>query len=129
MFMRLSATPISPPACGPRVASEHANGAANVAQPPERACDVRVAAMAFEVREEDVLPAPSNGGTRLDARQVDASVVEDLERAAKRAAFVASRENETRLVGPGRLFGVRRRDHDEARGVLGAILNVLGDDR
>src|SRR6478609_10694954 len=108
---------------GSRIAAEDSHHRAKSLEVGQCAGDRGVLPMPLEVRQEYVLPAPPRCGARLDSAQVDPGAVEDFERLAQRTAAVCGRKDQTRLVVPGSRdvgFG----DHDEARRVLGVVLNA-----
>src|SRR5215467_16214519 len=108
----------------PRVAAERPKHRTTRIEEVERGPNVLVGAMPLEIDEKHVVPHLLSTRTRLDAREVDAVVVEHLEHTTQRAALVTHREGNRRLVSPGRRR-IRGAELDEARHVVGNVLHAL----
>src|SRR5215216_4247560 len=74
-----------------RVAAEHAHHRAPCSQAFERALHRGIFAVAFQIREERVLPRLSAQRARFDAGEVQALCVEDLEYPTQRPPLVRRR--------------------------------------
>src|SRR6185369_11152691 len=107
---------------GSRIATEHPHGRAKLLQFGQRAGHGFVLAMSLQVGQKHVLPTSPRCRPRLDATQIQAGAIEDLERFSQRAAAVRSRKYQARFVVT-RPRGVTLANHHEARRVLGIVLD------
>src|SRR5512139_1034573 len=95
----------------------------------ERGRDLRVVGVAFDVDVEVVLPGADARRPRLQARHRHAVRRQRLEHVEHRAGAVRHRQDQRRLVARRRSRWLRglRAEHDEARPVVGIVLDVRGD--
>src|SRR5215831_7771611 len=108
----------------PRVAAKRPKHRTTRIEDVERGANVLVGAVPIEIDEKHVVPHLLSARTRLDAREVDAVIVEHLEHTSQRAALVTHREGNRRFVSPGRR-GIRGAELDEARHVVVDVLHAL----
>ncbi len=107
------------------------------AQLRERVGDVRLMDVAFEVDVEEIFERLAELGLRLELADVDSRGREHFEHARELAGLVADREQERALAMFRRrggqlahdVAGVGRREHEEARVVVGMIGDVFGQHR
>src|SRR5690606_9056576 len=88
----------------------------------QRRADVRVVLVTLQIGVEDVVPQLAGHRSGLDARQVDAVLLEHSEDTMQRASFVGSVEDDARLVAAGRCWRVMTQD-EETGGVVRAVLD------
>ena len=87
----------------------------------------RVVTVRLAVDEERVLPVRPTARPLVDVAQVDLRVAEHAEHVHERAGLVRGDEHERGLVLPGHAGALLAADHQEARDVVGLVLDALED--
>src|SRR5690606_40837921 len=92
----------------------------------EDAGNALILAMTFEFYKKQIGPVFRARGSRIDTRQHDVVAVERLEQFEQGAGLVVHRDDNRCLVAAARR-DVFTTDDEEARGVIGVILDIRGE--
>src|SRR6185437_5993876 len=114
---------------GAGIGAEYAKQRGAALQRLERAGDVRLLGMTVDVDEEDVVPFAPVRRTRLDARHAYAVLRQRLEQPVERAGRIGvgyGDEQRRPVLTAGR--EQLAAEHEEARGVVGTVLDLRGKD-
>ena len=111
----------------PRVGTQNLVQRCALLQHRQRGGHGRVAHVAFDIDEEHIVPFALARGARLDARHADPMFRKRLEQPKQRAGIIGAagghqQSGAVRAAGAEQLSA----DHQEARGVVGAILDLIG---